>query len=107
MASAALNLIFTGYLQNDNTPIIKGVLLLVYGIIIISSIDNIIKPKIIGTKADVHPILVLIGVLGGLNLWHPRSLLGPVILSLLMTLSRYTKMKNRIEGIFLNQRINK
>jgi len=99
---AALNLIFMGYLQNDNTPIIKGVILLAYGIVVVSSIDNIIKPKLIGTKANVHPILVLIGVLGGLNLFgFIGFLLGPVILALLMTFVEiYEEEKTELKEYF-------
>ncbi|MBI2652860.1 AI-2E family transporter [Candidatus Woesearchaeota archaeon] len=83
---AALNLIFIGYLQNDNSFTIKGFILIVYGIFVISTIDNLLKPKLIGAKAKVHPILVLLGVLGGLNLFGFIGLiLGPVMLALLMT----------------------
>lgn len=83
---AALNLIFMGYLQPNNSLLIKGILLIAYGIIVISSIDNILKPKLIGKRAAIHPILVLLGVLGGLNLFGFMGLiLGPVMLSLLMT----------------------
>ena len=83
---AALNLIFNGMLQNDNSFIIRGILLILYSLLIISSIDNLLKPKLIGTKAKVHPVLILLGVLGGLNLFGFIGLiLGPVILALLMT----------------------
>lgn len=83
---AALNLIFIGYLQNDNSSAIRGVILIFYGIFVISSIDNILKPKLIGAKANVHPILVLLGVLGGLNLFgFIGIILGPVMLALLTT----------------------
>ena len=83
---AALNLIFTGYLQNNNSMITKGAILIVYGIFVISTIDNILKPKLIAKKADVHPILVLLGILGGLDLFGFIGLiLGPVMLALLMT----------------------
>ena len=82
----ALNLIFLGYLQNDSSYTIRGVVLVAYGILVISSIDNILKPKLIGTKAKVHPILILLGVLGGLSLFGFIGLiLGPVILALLVT----------------------
>lgn len=83
---AALNLLFIGYLQNDSSSTIRGIFLIVYGFLVISGIDNILKPKLIGMKANVHPILVLLGVLGGLSLFGFIGLiLGPVMLALLMT----------------------
>ena len=99
---AALNLIFIGYLQNDNASTIRGIILVVYGIFIISSIDNLLKPKLIGTKANVHPILVLLGVLGGLNLFgFIGIILGPVMLALLMTfVDIYEEEKAELEKYF-------
>ncbi len=99
---AALNLIFSGYLQNDNSLIVKGSLLIVYGVIVISSIDNLLKPKLIGTKAKVHPILVLLGILGGLNLFGFIGLiLGPVMLAVLMTfIEIYEEEKAELEKYF-------
>ena len=83
---AALNLLFIGYLQNDSSSTVKGIILLIYGLLVISSIDNILKPKLIGSRAKVHPVWVLLGVLGGLSLFGFIGLiLGPVMLALLMT----------------------
>lgn len=99
---AALNLIFMGYLQNDNSTIVRGVILIGYGVFVISSIDNILKPKIIGQKADIHPILVLLGILGGLNLFGLIGIiLGPVMLALLMTFVQiYEEEKAQLEKYF-------
>ncbi|MBI2558486.1 AI-2E family transporter [Candidatus Woesearchaeota archaeon] len=99
---AALNLIFIGYLQNDNSSTIRGVILIVYGIFVVSSIDNFLKPKMISAKAKVHPILALIGVLGGLSLFGFLGLiLGPVMLALLMTfVDIYEDEKTEIEKYF-------
>lgn len=99
---AALNLAFMGYLQNNNSLVIRGILLIVYGVVVISSIDNILKPKLISSKAKVHPILVLVGVLGGLNLFGFIGLiLGPVMLALLMTfVDIYEREKHEFEKYF-------
>lgn len=83
---AALDLIFKGYLQNSSSAILRGTGLILYGTLIIGTIDNFLKPKLIGSKAKVHPIAVLLGVLGGLRAFGFLGLiLGPVILALLMT----------------------
>ncbi|MBS3113896.1 AI-2E family transporter [Candidatus Woesearchaeota archaeon] len=99
---AALNFIFIGYLQNDNSSTIRGIVLIIYGIFVISSIDNILKPKMIGAKAKVHPILVLLGVLGGLSLFGFIGLiLGPIMLALLMTfVDIYEEEKAELEKYF-------
>ncbi len=99
---AALNLIFIGYLQSDSSSITRGVILVIYGIAVISLIDNILKPRLIGSKAKVHPILVLIGVMGGLSLFGFIGLiLGPLMLALLMTfMNIYEKEKHEFEKYF-------
>ena len=99
---AALNLIFMGYLQNDASDIIRGIILIAYGALVISTIDNILKPKLIGSKAKIHPILVLIGVLGGLSLFGFIGLvLGPLMLALLVTfIDIYEKEKAELEKYF-------
>ncbi len=63
---------------------LNGIGLLLYGIFIVSTIDNIIKPKIIGRRSKVHPALILIGVLGGLKLFGIIGIIiGPLLLAVL------------------------
>jgi len=63
---------------------INGIGLLIYGLLVVSTIDNIIRPKIIGRRSKVHPVLVLIGALGGIKLFGLIGIvIGPLILSIL------------------------
>jgi predicted PurR-regulated permease PerM len=58
---------------------------MLYGMFVIATIDNILKPKIIGDKAGLHPILVLLGVVGGLSLFgFIGIILGPIIFAMLV-----------------------
>ena len=65
------------------------------GGLIISSIDTFIKPKIVGQKAAIHPILIILGFLGGISLFGIIGIIvGPLILALLVTFFRmYKKVK--------------
>ncbi|MBI2663151.1 AI-2E family transporter [Candidatus Woesearchaeota archaeon] len=68
-----------------NADMFNGIGLLVYGAIVVSLIDNIIRPKIISNKIRVHPIIVLLGIFGGIQLFGFVGLiLGPVLLGLLV-----------------------
>jgi len=59
---------------------------MLYGIFIIGTIDNILKPKLIGDKSGLHPVLVLLSVVGGLNfLGVIGVIIGPMILTALVT----------------------
>lgn len=83
---ASLYLVLSGYIVQDYITIAKGVGLFVYGALIISTMDNILRVKIIEAKADVNPIIVIAGVIGGVNLFGVIGLfLGPILLPLLMT----------------------
>jgi len=62
----------------------NGLGLLLYGLFIVSTIDNIIRPKIIGKRSKVHPALILIGALGGINLFGLIGIvIGPLVLAIL------------------------
>jgi len=83
---ASLMLIINGYTDMDTSIILKGMLLMLYGIFIVSTIDNILKPKLIGDKSGLHPLLVLLGVVGGLKfLGFIGVIVGPIIIALLIT----------------------
>lgn len=62
--------------------------LLISGIFI-SIIDNLIRPKIVSGKAKVHPVVILLGVIGGLIYFGPVGIIaGPVILTIFLTVIR-------------------
>jgi predicted PurR-regulated permease PerM len=68
-----------------NEPV-QAIGILISGIII-STIDNLIKPKIISDNADVHPVLVLLGVLGGISLFgFIGIIIGPLLLAVFVKL---------------------
>lgn len=61
--------------------------LLIWGFVIVGGVDNILKPKLIGSSAGIHPFLILLSVLGGLIIFGIYGfLLGPLLLGLLFAL---------------------
>ncbi|MFH1072442.1 MAG: AI-2E family transporter [Nanoarchaeota archaeon] len=63
--------------------------LLIYSFVIVMNIDNIIKPRLIGTRSKLHPVLILIGVFGGLKLFGFIGIIvGPLIMALLILFLR-------------------
>ena len=66
---------------------LQGLGLLLFGIFIISTIDNFIRPFLVGKKARVHPLIVIIGLFGGVIVFGVAGILvGPIILSITVTL---------------------
>jgi predicted PurR-regulated permease PerM len=81
-APAAIILIIKGIVIGSNIMIFKGIGLIIYGILIISSIDNILRPFVMSGKSTIHPVIIIIGILGGITLFGFFGfILGPIILS--------------------------
>lgn len=73
------------FMDVDGSGILKGILLLVYCTFIVSGVDNLLKPKLIGDRSNLHPALIFLGVAGGLYLLGPIGVfVGPVVMALLV-----------------------
>lgn len=83
---ASLYLILSGYFSQNYWILGKGIGLLLYGMFIIGTIDNILLANIVRAKANVNPILVILGVIGGVTVFGIIGLfIGPILLPLLIT----------------------
>lgn len=72
---ASIVLALTGHLG-------KGLILAGLGIIVIGTVDNIVRPLIIRKSVQLHTLLVFFALLGGVELFGVLGLfVGPVILS--------------------------
>ncbi len=59
----------------------------VYGVVIVSMADNFIKPYILHGQSNLHPLLALLSVLGGVTALGPIGILvGPMVVVFLQTL---------------------
>ncbi|NGM70545.1 AI-2E family transporter [Natronolimnobius sp. AArcel1] len=71
-----------GYLFLMGEPL-SAVLLLAYGITVLSVVDNYLRAVLVDMGSGVHPGTVLVGVIGGLYLFGFLGLLlGPVLLAM-------------------------
>ncbi len=69
--------------------IFNGVGLLLWGVLVVSWVDNLVRPLVISSATRVSFLLVLFGVLGGLAAFGLVGLfLGPVVLAVLMAVWR-------------------
>ncbi|HRY52701.1 MAG TPA: AI-2E family transporter [Candidatus Portnoybacteria bacterium] len=61
--------------------------LVVWGVLAVGLIDNFLGPKIVGRGMKLHPLLVILSVLGGIVFFGPMGfILGPLALSLFCAL---------------------
>jgi predicted PurR-regulated permease PerM len=82
---AAIYLMVTGHLW-------KGIVLVLWGALVVGTIDNIIRPLVIGSKVELHPLLLLFSLLGGLQVFGFIGVfIGPVVISVIAALINILK----------------
>lgn len=66
--------------------------LAIFGALGIGLVDNVLRPYLMSGNSSIHPLLILLSVIGGLAFFGPGGLfLGPLVISLLLgLLSIYT-----------------
>ncbi len=58
----------------------RGIALLAFGSLVISTVDNLLRALIVGGRAQMHPLVVFFSVLGGIFLFGAAGVLvGPVV----------------------------
>ena len=81
----SINLLLDGYIW-------QGIALLIYGALIISSVDNLIRMVFLKRYAKVHPVIAIFGIILGLNLFGFWGIIfGPLVISGFMVLFRIYK----------------
>ena len=79
-APAALILLATGHLW-------QGIVIVAVGSLVISSVDNILRPVLVGKDTQMHPLLIFLSTLGGIAVFGISGfVIGPIITALLSTL---------------------
>lgn len=64
-----------------------GIILLLFGFIVIGNIDNFLRPRLVGGETALHPLAVFLSTLGGLALFgFSGFVLGPVIIAMITAL---------------------
>ena len=65
----------------------EGILILASGILVISMVDNLLRPLLIGKDVEMHPLLIFLSTLGGLVLFgFSGFVIGPIIASMLLAI---------------------
>lgn len=65
----------------------SGIGILAWGFLLVSTIDNILRPKLTSALGKIHPVTVLLGAFIGLNEWGFIGLvLGPLLITVLLLL---------------------
>jgi predicted PurR-regulated permease PerM len=66
---------------------VKAVLLVAWGAFVIGTVDNFLRPKLVGEKTKLHELFIFFSVLGGLHVFGVLGLvLGPVVLAITLAL---------------------
>jgi predicted PurR-regulated permease PerM len=65
----------------------EGVAILTFGVLVISLGDNLLRPILIGSDVELHPLLIFLSTLGGLVVFGLSGfVMGPIIASLFLAI---------------------
>ena len=80
-----------------------AVILLIYGLVVISWIDNILRPLIVSRRTKINSAIILVSMIGGLLVFGILGLiLGPLIISYLILLIESFRNK-KTESILIQK----
>jgi predicted PurR-regulated permease PerM len=65
----------------------SALILFAFGLLIISTVDNLLRPILVGNRLKLHTVLAFLSVLGGIILFGTAGIvLGPIMLSITIAL---------------------
>jgi len=77
-APAGIIMLFQGHIG-------PGIAILLVGSLVISTVDNLLRPVLVGQNLQMHPLLIFLSTLGGIAAFGVSGfVLGPVIASLFL-----------------------
>jgi predicted PurR-regulated permease PerM len=86
---AAIYLLATGHW-------VQAILLVIWGALIVGSIDNVLRPYLISGRVEMHTLLIFFAVFGGVNVFGFLGLfVGPVIVAVTTTLLAMLREEGR------------
>jgi predicted PurR-regulated permease PerM len=66
---------------------VKAIILTIWGTLVIGTVDNFLRPKLVGEKTKLHELFIFFSVLGGLKVFGLLGIvLGPVVLAITLAL---------------------
>ena len=91
VGGALIWLPFSIFLYSQNEPG-KAILLIAYGTLVISMIDNVLRFMFQKKFADVHPLITVMGIILGIQLFGlPGMIFGPLLISYFLILAKIYK----------------
>ncbi|MEW6752793.1 MAG: AI-2E family transporter [Candidatus Latescibacterota bacterium] len=77
---AAVYQMVTGHL-------LSGLFLLVFCTLLVSQLDNVLRPRLVGRDTGLHDLVIFFSTLGGINLFGVMGfILGPIIAAVFLTI---------------------
>jgi predicted PurR-regulated permease PerM len=65
----------------------EGILILATGVLVISTIDNLLRPVLLGKDVEMHPLMIFLSTLGGIIVFgFSGFVIGPIIASMLLAI---------------------
>ena len=85
----ALLKLYEGYVLHSGSLSFQGFGLLIYGFLVISWVDNLIRPRVVSSSVEMNPLSILISVIGGIAVFGFVGIFaGPLILVLLISIGK-------------------
>jgi predicted PurR-regulated permease PerM len=78
-----------------------GIILMIYGSVVVSNVDNLVRMRVLRGAAGMHPLLTLISVLGGVEMMGViGAFIGPIVAGVFIVLLLILKQQlDDIEGL--------
>jgi predicted PurR-regulated permease PerM len=90
----------SGYLLVDGHPV-RALFLAAWGVLIVTSLaDYVIRPRIVGARGHGHPLLTLIALLGGIEVFGLAGLIvAPIVMSVFVAAFRIYEREVRAMSV--------
>ncbi len=81
----------------------KGIILVIGGVLVVGTADNILRPLLVGRETRMPDYMVLLSTLGGLSVFGPAGFVaGPVLAALFLSVWDMFAQEQR--GVVLAQK---
>lgn len=88
-----------GIYQLSNGLMWQGVGILIYGGVVISAVDNIFRLVFLKLFADIHPLITIVGIIVGVQLFGmPGLIFGPLLISYFLLFFKIFKESQAIDS---------